>query len=140
MIKVALDDKAVKTVQKTIGGSSSLYTYFVSAKDTDYVYAFTFQCDAPELDSYDKLAQYLVSKGYYPHLRDDVDSYYPILSAVSCGTNPNGFVTGLFVDNTSLPDGQLRIGLSTIYVSSGELKAHDINVSSNNFKIILVTE
>ena len=141
MIKVALDDKAVKTVQKTIGGSSSLYTYFVKTEDdNNYVYGFTFQCDSPELDSYDKLAQYLVSKGYYPHLRDDVDSYYPILSAVSCGTNPNGAVTGLFVDNTSLSDGQLRIGLSTIYISSGELKSHDINVSSNNFKIILVTE
>ena len=88
MIKVELDNKAVKTVQKTIGGSSSLYTYHVIAKDdSNDTYSFTFQCDNPELDSYDKLAQYLLSKGYYEHQQEGKDSYYPILSAVSYSTN-----------------------------------------------------
>ena len=141
MIKVELDDKAVKTVQKTIGGGSSLYTYQVIAKDdSNYEYAFTFQCDNPKLDSYDKLAQYLLSKGYYFHSREGKDSYCPILSAVSYGTNSYGAVNGLSVNNTSLSDGQLRIEVHTIYISSGSLSSNTNWLKSDNFEIILVTK
>lgn len=141
MIKVELDDKAVKTVQKTIGGGSSLYTYYVKTEDTNGgLYTFTFQCDNPELDSYDKLAQYLLSKGYYFHSREGKDSYCPILSAVSYNASSYNVVNGLLVDNTSLADGQLLIVLRTIYISSGSLYTADVSVTSDNFEIILVTE
>ena len=141
MIKVALDDKAKNTVQKTIGGGSSLYTYYVEANDdSNYKYNFTFQCDNPELNSYDKLAQYLLSKGYYFHSREGKDSYCPILSAVSYGTNSYGAVNGLSVNKTSLSDGQLRIEVHTLYISSGSLSSNTNWLKSDNFEIILVTE
>ena len=141
MIKVALDDKAVKTVQKTIGGGSSLYTYQVIAKDdSNDTYRFTFQCDNPELDSYDKLAQYLLSKGYYEHQQEGKDSYYPILSAVSHETNSWGTVNGLFVNKTAPSDGQLIIEVNTIYISSGSVYIAHNRLKSDNFEIILVTK
>lgn len=139
---VVLDDNAQVIMQKVYKlGGSSLYTYYVIAKnDSSYEYGFTFQCDSPELDSYDKLAQYLLSKGYYFHSREGKDSYCPILSAVSYTTSSYNVVNGLFVDNTSLSDGQLLIVLSTIYISSGLLYTNDVSVTSDNFEIILVTE
>ena len=138
---VLLDDKAQKIMQKVYKlGGSSLYTYHVIAKDDrSYEYSFTFQCDNPELDSYDKLAQYLLSKGYYTHLREGKDSYCPILSAVSNRTSSYNAVNGLSVDNTSLADGQLLISLSTLYISSGSLATNDSGLKSDNFEIILVT-
>ena len=139
---VLLDDKAQKIMQKVYKlGGSSLYTYHVIAKDDiNNKYSFTFQCDTPELDSYDKLAQYLLSKGYYTHLREGKDNYCPILSAVSDITSSGDAVNGLSVDNTSLAEGQLLILLSTLYISSGSLTTNDSGLKSNNFEIILVTE
>ena len=141
MIKVELDNKDVKTVQKTIGGGSSLYTYYVIAMDdNNYEYSFTFQCDNPKLDSYDKLAQHLLSKGYYLHSREGKDSYCPTLSVVSYYTNSWGVANGLFVNNTLLSDGQLLIVLSILCISSGSLYTNNISLTSDNFEIILVTE
>ena len=139
---VLLNDKAQKIMQKVYKlGGSSLYTYHVIAKDdSNNNYSFTFQCDNPELDSYDKLAQYLLSKGYYSHLREGKDSYCPILSAVPYGTNSWGAVNGLSVNNTSLSDGHLIIEVHTIYISSGSLSSNSSWLKSDNFEIILVTE
>lgn len=139
---VVLDSKAQDIMQNVYKlGGSSLYTYYVIAKnDSSYEYSFTFQCDNPELDSYDKLAQYLLSKGYYFHLREGKDSYCPILSAVSYNTFSHNVVNGLCVNNTSLSDGQLLIELSIIYISSGSLYTNNISLPSDNFEIILVTE
>ena len=140
---VLLDDKAQKIMQNVykLGGGSSLYTYQVIAKDnSNDTYRFTFQCDNPELDSYDKLAQYLVSKGYYSHLREGKDSYCPILSAVPYGTSSGNAVNGLSVDNTSLSDGHLIIVVHTLYISSGSLSSSSSWLKSDNFEIILVTE
>ena len=135
---VLLDDNAQEIVQKAYKlGGGGLYTYYVFAEDTDSSgYAFTFQCDTPGLDSYNKLAQYLLSKGYYYHQLDDGYNYYPLLSVVSFGGGG-----GLSVDNTSLPDGQLGIKLSTLCISSGSLSSNNITLlPSDNFNIILVTE
>ena len=142
---VLLDDKAQKIMQNVYKlGGSSLYTYHVIANDnSNYEYSFTFQCDNPELDSYDKLAQYLLSKGYYTHLREGKDSYYPILSAVSDERNSWGIVNGLYVDKPSLSEEgpqQLSIVVSSFYVSSGSLSISGNLLQSKNFKIILVTE
>ena len=143
---VLLDDKAQKIMQNVykLGGGSSLYTYQVIAKDnSNDTYRFTFQCDNPELDSYDKLAQYLLSKGYYEHQQEGEDYYYPILSAVSYETNSWGAVNGLFVDKPSLSEEgpqQLSIVVSSLFISSGSLSINRNWLQSNNFKIILVTE
>lgn len=133
---VLLNDKAQEIVQKVYKlGGGCLYTYYVFAEDADSSgYGFTFQCDTPGLDSYNKLAQYLLSKGYYYHQGEY--NYYPLLSVVSFGGGG-----GLSVDNTSLSDGQLRIELSTLCISSGSLSSNTIGLlPSDNFKIILVTE
>lgn len=139
---VVLDSKAQDIMQNVYKlGGSSLYTYCVIANDdNNYKYSFTFQCDNPELDSYDKLAQYLLSKGYYFHSREGKDSYCPILSAVPYSTNSNGAVNGLFVNNTSLSNGQLLIEVTSIYISSGSLSTYNTWLKSDNFKIILVTK
>ena len=144
---VLLDDKAQKIMQNVYKlGGSSLYTYYVIASDdSNYEYSFTFQCDNPELDSYDKLAQYLLSKGYYEHTGEGSNLQYetPILSAVSYSTNSWGAVNGLFVDKPSLSEEgqqQLRIVVSSFYVSSGSLSINRNWLKSDNFKIILVTE
>lgn len=122
-------------------GGSSLYTYYVETMDIgQFTYTFTFQCDNPGLDSYDKLAQYLLSKGYCDNVREGKGSYCPILNAVSYMTYLQGAITGLFVDNTSLSDGQLIIELSTIYISSGSLSTNMVELKSDNFDIFLVTE
>ena len=139
---VLLDDKAQKIMQNVYKlGGSSLYTYHVIANDnSNNKYSFTFQCDAPELDSYDKLAQYLLSKGYCEHHQAGKDSYCPILSAVSDRTSSYNAVNGLLVDNISLSDGQLIINLNTLYISSGSLSTNMVELKSDNFEIILVTE
>ena len=137
---VLLDDKAQKIMQN-VYKLGSLYTYQVIANDNNnYEYSFTFQCDTPELDSYDKLAQYLLSKGYYEHQQEGKDSYCPILSAVSYGENSLGAVNGLSVDKTEPSDGQLIIVVSSLCVSSGSLYFNDGWLKSDNFEIILVTE
>ena len=139
---VLLDDKAQEIMQKVYKlGGSSLYTYYVFAKNNEnYDYEFSFQCDNSELDSYDKLAQYLLSKGYCDKVREGKGSYCPILNAVSYMTYLSGAITGLFVDNTSLSDGQLIINLNTIYISSGSLSSNTVELKSDNFDIFLVTE
>ena len=139
---VLLDDKAQEIMQNVYKlGGSSLYTYQVIAKDNgNDDYSFTFQCDTPELDSYNKLAQHLESKGYYSHSRVGKDSYRPMLSAVSYGANSWGAVNGLFVDKTALSDGQLIIVANTIYISSGSVHTSHNQLKSDNFEIILVTE
>ena len=139
MIKVALDDKAVKTVQKTIGGGSSLYTYYVKAEDTDNgLYNFTFQCDSPELDSYDKLAQYLLSKGYYEHTDEGSKLQYatPILGVALDRTALGNIITGL----SASQDAHLRITAKKLYISSGQLHSGEIWLKSATFEITLVTE
>lgn len=144
-INVVLDKEAQEIMQNVYKlGGSSLYTYYVIAKDdSNYEYSFTFQCDTPELDSYDKLAQYLVSKGFYEHQQEGKDSYYPILSAVSYETNSWGAVNGLFVNKPSLSEEgqqQLSIVVSSFYISSGSLSINRNWLKSDNFKIILVTK
>ena len=140
MIKVALDDKAVKTVQKTIGGGSSLYTYYVIAEDTEsHRYGFTFQCDNPELDSYDKLAQYLLSKGYYEHTDEGSNLQYqtPILGVASDRGSSGSIITGL----CAVQGEPLWIKGNRLYISSGQLgSAPEIWLKSDSFKIVLVTE
>ena len=142
---VLLDDKAQEIMQNVYKlGGSSLYTYQVIAKDNgNDDYSFTFQCDTSELDSYNKLAQHLESKGYYSHSRVGKDSYRPMLSAVSYGANSWGAVNGLFVNKPSLSEEgqqQLSIVVSSLYISSGSLSINKTWLKSDNFKIILVTE
>ena len=140
MIKVALDDKAVKTVQKTIGGGSSLYTYYVKTEDTSSgLYTFTFQCDAPELDSYDKLAQYLLSKGYYEHTEEGSNLQYgtPILGVALDRTNAGNIITGL----SAVQGEPLWIKGKRLYISSGQLDSDsEVWLKSDTFEITLVTE
>ena len=140
MIKVALDDKAVKTVQKTIGGSSSLYTYYVKTEDIDSnLYTFTFQCDSPELDSYDKLAEYLLLKGYYERknaVEGSILQYGPQILAVALDRTSSGnIITGLFVKK----DGSLRIVGRKLYISSGQLYSGIASLKFATFEITLVT-
>ena len=138
---VLLDDKAQKIMQNVYKLGSSLYTYQVIAKDDgNDDYSFTFQCDNPELDSYDKLAQYLLSKGYYEHHQAGKDSYCPILSAVSDRTSAYNSVNGLLVNKTALSDGQPIIEVNTIYISSGSVYTSHNRLKSDNFEIILVTK
>lgn len=137
---VLLDDKAQKIMQNVYKlGGSSLYTYYVIANDDSnngITFKFNFQCDNPELDSYDKLAQYLLSKGYYTHTGGN--SYCPILSAVSDRTISSEYVNGLYVVNQGE---QLVIRVNNLYISSGSLHISYKGLKSdNNFEIILVTE
>ena len=143
MINVKLDKKAKNTVAKTLnlgggqGGGSELYTYYVSAEDyNDSTHTLTFQCDNSELDSYDKLAQYLLSKGYYAHYGDE-DDYTPVLVVSSNGMSSGNIINGLY---GSQEEGRLWIHGSSLYVSSGTLDHSYVDLKSEEFTITLITE
>lgn len=118
----------------------SLYTYYVRTEDTsEGLYTFTFQCDNPELDSYDKLAQYLLSKGYYEHTDEGSNLQYatPILGVALDRTSSGDIITGLFAKQGET----LWIEGRQLYISSGELSSYgEVWLKSDNFKIVLVTE
>ena len=122
------------------GGGSELYTYYVETEDNnENVYTFTFQCDNPELDSYTKLAQYLLSKGYYEHV--EKRPYYTPILGVSSNTGPSHIINGLYAD-PNYSEGVTSIFGSAIYISSGELSQGPIwlDPESDNFNITLITE
>lgn len=137
---VLLDSKAQEIMQKVYKlGGSSLYTYYVKTEDTsEGLYTFTFQCDNPELDSYNKLAQYLLSKGYYEHTDEGSNLRYatPILEVALDRTSSGYIITGLFANQ----DETLWIEGRNLYISSGELHTDVVWLKSDNFKIVLVTE
>lgn len=137
---VVLDDKAQDIMQNVYKlGGSSLYTYYVKTEDTSsHLYTFTFQCDNPKLDSYDKLAQYLLSKGYYKHTGEGSNLQYktPILEVALDGASSGNIITGLFAHQ----DGSLQIKGRNLHISSGYLATDDVLLKSDNFKIVLVTE
>lgn len=137
---VVLDDKAQEIMQNVYKlGGSSLYTYYVKTEDTSsYLYTFTFQCDNPKLDSYDKLAQYLLSKGYYQHTGEGSNLQYetPILEVALDGTSSGKIITGLFAHQ----DEPLQIKGRNLHISSGDLATDDVLLKSDTFKITLVTE
>lgn len=120
-------------------GGSELYTYYVKTEDTDYgLYTFTFQCDNPELDSYNKLAQYLLSKGYYEHTDEGSNLQYatPILGVTLDRTSSGRIITGLFANQGE----QLWIKGMELYISSGDLYTGVVSLKSDTFEITLVTE
>lgn len=137
---VVLNDKAQDIMQKVYKlGGSSLYTYYVKTEDTDGgLYNFTFQCDNPELDSYDKLAQYLLSKGYYEHTGEGSNLQYatPILGVTLDRTSSGKIITGL----SAVQDEPLWIKGRKLYISSGELCSYECWLKSATFDITLVTE
>lgn len=137
---VVLDGKAQDIMQNVYKlGGSSLYTYYVKTEDSNSnLYTFTFQCDNPELDSYDKLAQYLLSKGYYEHTDEGSNLQYatPILEVSLDRTSAGNIITGLFAHQ----DEPLWIKGRNLCLSSGSLSTNDAWLKSDNFKIVLVTE
>ena len=137
---VLLDSKAQEIMQKVYKlGGGSLYTYYVKTEDTSQgLYTFTFQCDNPELDSYNKLAQYLLSKGYYEHTDEGSNLRYatPILEVALDRTSSGDIITGLFANQ----DETLWIEGRNLYISSGELHTDVVWLKSDTFEITLVTE
>ena len=120
-------------------GGGSLYTYYVKTEDiSEDLYTFTFQCDNPEIDSYNKLAQYLLSKGYYEHTDEGSNLQYatPILEVALDRTSSGNIITGLFATQ----DETLSIEGRKLYISSGQLYTDVVWLKSDNFKIVLVTE
>ena len=137
---VLLNDEAQKIVQKVykLGGGSSLYTYYVKTVDTaGSVYTFTFQGDDPELNNYDQVAQYLLSKGYYEHIyaSNKLQQATPILGVALDRTSSGNIITGLYVKQGE----KLLIKGRKLYISSGQLYSEEIELKSDNFKIVLIT-
>lgn len=138
---VVLDGKAQDIMQKVYKlGGSGLYTYYVKTEDTSQgLYTFTFQCDNSELDSYDKLAQYLLSKGYYEHTDEGSNLQYatPILGVALDRTSDGKIITGL----SAVKGESLRIKGKSLYISSGQLDSYGgVWLKSDTFEITLVTE
>ena len=119
-------------------GGGSLYTYYVKTENSEGLYTFTFQCDNPELDSYNKLAQYLLSKGYYEHTDEgsNLRDATPILEVALDRTSSGNIITGLFASQ----DETLWIGGRELYISSGQLYTGVVWLKSENFTITLITE
>ena len=138
LIERTLKDFSLGALNGNGGGSSSLYTYYVEAMDTgQFTYYFTFQCDGQGLDSYDKLLQYLLSKGYYIRNYEE-PSRTPILGVFSNYSLRRALINGLFVAKNFQE--KLTIEGNIIYVSSGQLYTDSVSLKSDNFKITLVTE
>lgn len=142
---VVLDDKAQDIMQKVYKlGGSSLCTYYIKAEDKDgnhFNYSCTIQCESPDINSYDKLAEYLIEKGFYPRGEDQFNpDSVPLLNVSPVGGS--NIVTGLYAIKgvEGRDDQAYYLYANTVYLSSGQLGRDARVIKPETFSITLITK